>query len=270
MLCRAPAPPLRPFVRLLWASEESDVPEGAGDRERLLPTGAVHLALRTEGDPVRVFASTDDPEGRALGHAVVGGARAAPYVRDVSRGGRSVGAMLEPGAARVLFGATAGELAGRHTPLGDLWGGTASDPRERVALAGAPERRLEALEAILLARLPRVRGLHPAVAEALWLLAARPDVGRAVARSGYSHRRFIALFREDVGLAPKLYCRVLRFQAALARLRASPQASLGEVALEAGYADQAHLNRDFLELAGVTPGGYRRLAPRSPNHVPVG
>jgi AraC-like DNA-binding protein len=270
MPCRPPSPPLRPFVRLLWASGDSEAApaQGAG-RERLLPTGAMHLAFRTAGDPVRVFASPEDPSGRALGHAVVGGARAAPYLRDLSPAARSVGAMLEPGAARLLFGATADELSGRHTALGDLWGpSAASEARERIALAGPAERRLAVLEALLLARLPRVRGLHPAVAEALSLLSARPDVRAAVARSGYSHRRFIALFREAVGLAPKLWCRVRRFQAALSRIRGSA-VSLAEVAAAAGYADQAHLNRDFAELAGLSPGRYRSLSPRDPNHVPV-
>jgi AraC-like DNA-binding protein len=268
MISRPPCPPLRPFVRLLWATEEGDA-SPAGGRERLLPTGAMHLALRTAGEPVRVFAGAADVQGTVLGHAVVGGARTAPYLRDVSRSARSVGAMLEPGAALLLFGAAAGELAGRHTSLPDLWGAAASETRERIALAGAPSRQLEVLEAILLARLPRVRGIHPAVAEALSALAVRPDVGAAVARSGYSHRRFIELFREAVGLAPKAYCRVLRFQRAVTRIHAAPDVSLGEVAAQVGYADQAHLSRDFLELSGTSPGRYRRAAPLHPNHLPL-
>jgi AraC-like DNA-binding protein len=269
MMRRSPSRALRPFVRLLWASEGSDAVAGEPGRERLLPTGSMHLVFRTAGDPVRLFTSALDLPGRPLGHAVVGGARAAPYLRDLSPGVRSAGAMLEPGASRLLFGAGADELAGRHTWLGDLWGSRAtSEALDRIALAGAPERQLAELESLLLARLPRVRGLHPAVAEGLALLAAAPDVRRAVARTGYSHRRFIALFREAVGLAPKLYCRVMRFQSALARIRAS-RGTLAGVAADSGYADQAHLDREFAELAGISPGSYRSLAPREPNHVPL-
>jgi AraC-like DNA-binding protein len=260
---------LRPFVRLLWASEASDGAAREAGRERLLPTGSMHLVFRTAGEQVRLFGSDVDPAGRPLGHAVVGGARAAPYLRDLSPGVRSVGAMLEPGASRLLFGAGADELAGRHTSVEDVWGSpAASEALERIALAGAPERQLAELESLLRARLPLVRCLHPAVAEGLALLAAAPDVRRAVARSGYSHRRFIALFREAVGLAPKLYCRVLRFQSALARIRSS-RGTLAEVAAGSGYADQAHLTREFAELAGISPGFYRSLAPRDPNHVPL-
>jgi AraC-like DNA-binding protein len=76
-------------------------------------------------------------------------------------------------------------------------------------------------------------------------------------------------FREAVGLTPKLYCRVLRFQRALRQLAEHPRIAWIDTALNAGYSDQAHFNRDFRELAGLTPGQYRALAPISANHVPL-
>ena len=90
-----------------------------------------------------------------------------------------------------------------------------------------------------------------------------------VDESGYSHRQFIALFRRAVGLAPKVYCRVLRLQRALVRLAARPDASLVELAMDAGYSDQPHLNRDFRELAGMAPGQYRDRSPSFSHHVPI-
>jgi AraC-like DNA-binding protein len=230
----------------------------------------MHLALRAGGPPVRLFAGDADLAGFTLGHAVVGGARAAPYLK-AALPGPSAGAVLEPGAARALLGATAAELAGRHTALDDLWGARAvAVARERLAEAPDAAARLDTLERALLARLRgAVRLLHPAVAEALLGLRTSPSVAAAVARTGYSHRRVIALFREEVGLAPKAYARVLRFQRAVALLAGRPAAPLGELALRAGYADQAHLGREFLALAGLSPGRYRRADPAFPNHLPV-
>src|SRR5690606_32743800 len=189
------------------------------------------------------------------------------YVRDVSRRSCSVGAMLQAGASRPLFGVSAAELAGRHTPLEELWGSAAPGVRERLLELRTPERQLHYFEMLLLRRLPRVRGLHPAIAGALGCLAAGADVQGIVADSGYSHRHFIALFEQAVGLTPKRYARVLRFKAVLAKLAAEPEHSLAELALAAGFSDQPHFNKDFRQMAGISPREYRRMLPRFPHHV---
>jgi AraC-like DNA-binding protein len=176
--------------------------------------------------------------------------------------------MLHPGTAGLLFGGSAAELAGAHTPLEDVWGPRAAAARERLLEARSAERRLDLFEMLLLERLPRVRGLHPAVAEALGKLGACPVHG-VVAESGYSHRRFITLFADAVGLTPKRYARVLRFKQVLARMAAAPNEPLAQLALAAGYSDQAHFNRDFREMAGISPTRYLSAAPEQPHHVPI-
>ena len=180
-----------------------------------------------------------------------------------------MGAQLLPGSAELLFGVPADELAGRHTPLEDLWGHSAVETRERLLEGGSLEQQLEMFESFLVARLPRVRGLHPAVAHALERFSTTADVREVVRQTGYSHRRFIELFSRAVGLTPKLYCRVLRFQHVVELTAAKQSASWIDVALAAGYSDQSHFNRQFREFAGVTPGEYDELSPLSPNHVPI-
>jgi AraC-like DNA-binding protein len=232
-----------------------------------------HLALRLGSTPLCVFDSVDASVSRTVSTAVVGGARASFYVRDVSQAVSTVGAMLEPGAASLLLGVPAEELAGHHTPLDALWGSTVESMRAQLAEAPSLPARLTLFERLLSARLPRLRGLHPAVAEGLMRLAHEADVAAAVAASGYSHRRFTTLFRAAVGLPPKLFCRVQRFTRALREAEAgSTHArphSWSALALAAGYSDQAHFNRDFREFTGLTPGRYRALAPTFAHHVPL-
>lgn len=261
MIRRAPRRELSPFIARLWASDDA----ARGDRELVLPTGAMHVVIRLD-EPLRVFEGPRTELPRTIGHAIVGGARATAYVRDVSRPVCSVGAQLRPGAAELLLGVPALDLAGCHTRLDELWGRFADELRERLAAVGDSRRRLDAFEAALLARLPRVRAIHPAVAHALARFAASDDVGAVVDDVGYSHRRFIALFRDAVGLAPKRYCRVQRLQRAIAGI---PTSSLAEVAVDAGYSDQSHLNREFRELAGLSPGEYRTRVPAASHHVPL-
>jgi transcriptional regulator GlxA family with amidase domain len=79
----------------------------------------------------------------------------------------------------------------------------------------------------------------------------------ALARElGWSHRRLIVRFREQVGLTPKALARVIRFDRVVSELRSSRARPLAEIAVGCGYFDQAHLNRDFRDLAGTTPNAF--------------
>jgi AraC-like DNA-binding protein len=269
-LIRPPRPALRPFIQSLWAIDEAGGVRPAGSaREHVVPTGAMHLVFRLSGDALRLFDSEEDLDGRLVGTAVVGGARPRFYIRDVSKPLCSVGAQLRPGAAMVLFGSHAGELAERHTALEDLWGQRVASMRDRLGEARSLEQRLDALEELLAERLPTVRGLHPAVAQALHRLASATHVHEVVRESGYSHRRFIELFVRAVGLTPKVYCRVRRFQRVLRLAHVPGPESWASVAAAAGYSDQSHFNREFRDCVGITPTEYRGIAPRSVHHVPV-
>jgi AraC-like DNA-binding protein len=229
----------------------------------------MHVVVRLGNVPLRLFAADDDHEGHVVGTAVVGGARASYYVRDVSQPLCSVGAMLLPGAAFALFGARADELAGRHTALDELWSAGELDAlRARLSVARSHVDRLDVFETLLAARMPRVHGLHPAVAQGLRDIRASRPVHDVVRRSGYSHRGFVVLFSGAVGLTPKRYARVLRFQRALGRAARGEDGWAG-IAADLGYSDQAHFNREFREFTGVTPSRYRLLAPRPLHHLPV-
>lgn len=252
---RIPRAGLQPFVSLIWASDGLATARYAQPRyEHALPGGAMHLVFRLTDDPLRILDGGSDARPQAIAGAMIGGARSRYYLREMAAPSCSVGAVLRPGAAALLFGAPADEFAERHTPLD----------------AANAEARLALLEAALLARLPRVCGMHPAIAAMLADLHALPSVAAAVQRSGLSHRQFIAQFRHAVGLAPKTWLRVCRFQRALQVLRHDKSCALATLSVAAGYSDQAHFNREFLEFTGVTPVAYQRQAPREANHLPVG
>jgi hypothetical protein len=226
MLRRQPIPALRPFVKVLWVSHSSGRVAGSiRYRERVLPTGDMHLVFRSGGYPLRVLDEQDDRLGHAFGHALVGGVRSGFYLREVAPGGPSVGAQLRPGACLPLFGAPANELAARHTALEDLWGADAMFVHDRIFSARDAAQQLDIFEAMLVEHLPRVRGVHPAVAQALAGFSATSSVDAMVAASGYSHRHFIQLFEHETGLTPKRFCRVQRFRKLLADAAAFPALS---------------------------------------------
>jgi methylphosphotriester-DNA--protein-cysteine methyltransferase len=155
-------------------------------------------------------------------------------------------------------------------PLEALWGVAAARRlREQLLAAPTPEARLLLAEAALVARLGAPPARHPAVTHALARLDGG-DVGvrAVVADAGYSARRFISLFTDAVGLTPKLYQRVRRFQQLLARIRHGRRDWVA-LALDSGFFDQAHLIRDFRAFSGLTPRAYLAAGGEWQNHVPL-
>lgn len=266
-LRRAPVAELGAVVASVWVSPRAP---GGARREHVLPTGRMHLVVRL-GRPVGIV---DGGITRWIGSAVVGGARATFYEKE-SEPAVAVGAELLPFASLALFGVPADELAERHTRLDDLWGVEARRLAARLgdtlADIDPSEAALAVLEAALLDRLHHAgsRSFPPALVSLVRHFDPEVPIAEHVARSGLSHRVFVARFRAAIGLAPKEYAGVLRFQRSLDAL-ADPARSHADAALDAGYADQPHYCRDLVRRAGVTPEGYRASPRAGKNHVLVG
>src|SRR5262249_53430653 len=109
---------------------------------------------------------------------------------------------------------------------------------------------------------------HPAVPYAVAELGKQRTVASVVDRLGLSPRRFIEVFRDEVGVTPKAFSRVRRFQRVLGLVEDATDVDWSAVALDAGYFDQAHFNHDFREFAGVSPSMYLKYR-ASRNHIAV-
>jgi AraC-like DNA-binding protein len=249
---RPPTPPLAHFVEYVWASQGAP----AHAKERIVPTGTLELAVVVDHG-----ARIDDTVGGEWGFsgAVVSGAYRRPFTFDTREDSSVVGVHFKPGRAGMILGLPPGELTDRHVDLDALWGRRARELRERLCAATTTDQRFAILEAELVARLDQ-RRVHPAVAYALDALA-RPEarVGDIAKGAGLSQRRLIELFTAAVGITPKRFGRIRRFQRAAALAR-SAAIDWTRVAHDCGYYDQAHLIRDFRELAEVTPSDLMRAS----------
>jgi AraC-like DNA-binding protein len=267
---RPPDPALAPWVSCVWLTDVPAIGAAASRRERAVPSGGVHLVLRLDDTRIRIFDDLDDRLGRSFS-AVIGGARSSFHVREVAPGARSIGIQLRPGAAGVVLGVRPGELAERHTALEDLWGREARVLRDRLRELRAGTAQLRLLEQAVVARLQPRFAPHPAVQHALARFGGEAtgwQVAPVRRDTRLSHRRFVQLFRRDVGLGPKQLCRVLRLGHAL-RLATGGTRTWAEVASAAGYCDQSHLVRELRTIAGVSPTEWAALSGRHPHHIPV-
>ncbi len=179
---------------------------------------------------------------------------------------------FKPGGARLFLPMPAAELANQVVDPSCLFGTAAGDLREQLQAARTNDERVRILERFLLVRACSQHAPHPAVRFALTSFQdgnARRSISEVTTQLGMSPKRFISLFEEAVGLTPKVFCRVRRFQEVLQRTTREQPVRWTDLALEAGYFDQAHFIHDFQAFAGLTPSAYLAQRGEYRNHVPL-
>jgi AraC-like DNA-binding protein len=176
----------------------------------------------------------------------------------------SIDLELTPLGAWSVLGLPLGELEGQTVRLEDAFGAAGRRLVEQLQDTRDWDIRFDVVERFLLARADAGPRPTPAVAWALsrlWRTGGRERIDALAVHLGCSRRYLHARFREQVGLPPKTVARLIRFGAVRRRIERAP-ARWADVAYECGYADQSHLNRDFRDLAGTTPGDFlTRLLP---------
>ncbi|NOK19851.1 helix-turn-helix domain-containing protein [Corallococcus carmarthensis] len=233
-------------VRVLWRGPSQDA-------YVRLPDGTVELV-------VRVTSTTCDVHALGPREQVV---RKAPSEVPPD----TLGIQFKPGGAYPFFGLPMSELAQRSLSIDTLWG-KADGARLRASLAAAPtsQARLHTLETALVDRLHRDDVYEPAAAylvrRGIRLLSGAVELPRVadLARTlGVSERHLRRAFDDVLGMGPKSYARIVRFQRALqASARQGTRPDWGSIAAGAGYYDQAHLIADFRAVLGTTPGAWAR------------
>jgi AraC-like DNA-binding protein len=264
-----PRSPLAAFVRCFWYSEGAPQTHS---REALMPNGEPTIVITLHEDPIFVYDADHLQKYQTFRHAVLIGARSEPSVIDTKQEDCVFGIQFQPGGAFPFFHAPAAELHNQHFALEDFWKSSVSELRERLLEAPSAAAMAAFAEKFLFARLVRPLELHPAVAYARDQFCSAPHtsaMSAVLGRIGLSQRRFIQLFRSQVGLRPKEFCRVRRFQRVLGAVHGSAGVDWAQVALDCGYYDQSHFIHDFRAFSGFTPEQYLTRATEHLNHVPL-
>ena len=262
-------PPLSEFVALFWLYEGVAAPHA---KERVLPTGTMELVINLREDTLRVYDRQDYTRFQSFRGSVLCGAHSEFFVIDTASQAAIMGVHVKPGGAFPFLQRPAGEVHNTHVSLDTLWGAKAPALRERLLSATTPETRFCILEQFLFAQASRPLARHPAVAAALKELQCVPQtrtLSDLVEHIGLSPRRFIQVFRAEVGLTPKLFCRIQRFQEVVRRIGRGQPVDWLDVALACGYFDQAHFIHDFRAFSGLTPTTYLAQGSEHLNHVPL-
>jgi AraC-like DNA-binding protein len=209
----------------------------------VMPSPHLHVVIRY-GD--RIPGGVD---------AHVMGARQHAYRKRIRGGQRTVFARLAPGALGRVLGASPKDLAGRAVALGDLWGQRASDQLlEQLVDIVDPEVAARILaEALSMRCMPARAAPRQRLVQAALARLEHQDVAGVACSLGVSPRHLRRIFQDEVGLSPKSYSRLCRFDHAWRSAARTPDAPWSSIAADAGYCDQAHLISEFRSIAGAPP-----------------
>jgi AraC-like DNA-binding protein len=264
---RVPRPPLDACVDVIWVYRNDP---SARTLERILPTGAAQLIVNLKEDETRLY----DPERPSQYVTNVGtilaGVRAGYQVIDTAEQEFVAGVAFRAGGSAMFTDVPATETRDVDVPLECLWSRQrAVDLRDQLLEARCLDGQLDIMERALRATLRSSR-THPAIAFALKTFDRVPvatSIGTVTDAVGMSAKRFIEQFKVHVGVTPKRYCRIRRFQQVVARVHRGRHVDWLRVALDCGYFDQAHFIHEFRSFSGLTPTAYQSAKTPFQNHV---
>jgi AraC-like DNA-binding protein len=247
----SPAGRLAPFVRRTVATARAF----DGPTFERLPSGEVDLVARFTGAGVLLD---------VIGARTSALSKAAPA--DVRR---AIVMRFKAGGAYPFFGIPISELTDRTLSLDALWGGDGARLCDALARTSEAADGVKLLEQALVTHLGQAKLFEPAAATSVRRAvrqireSSEPvRIAELASELGVSARNLRRAFHDVVGMGPKAFARVVRFQRALRAARSGAQPEWGAIANAAGYYDQSHLIAEFRALAGLTPAALLARAPR--------
>ena len=250
-----PQSPLRGFIERFWYWKGHTVSHSL---ERILPTATVELVI--------------DLGSARTSKSVISGPRSKSSIIQRTAQDELLGIHFKPGGAFPFLRPPLGELHNIHIGIDDLWGEEqASQLLYLLHQAGRTESRFQILEDWMMKAISHPLNHHTAVTFAIPELKRNlnPSMSQVAANVNLSQRRFIQVFSNEVGLTPKLFSRIQRFNRVLRSAAFSGDVDWLDIAMSFGYFDQAHLIHDFREFSGLTPTEYLGLRTEHLRHVRV-
>jgi AraC-like DNA-binding protein len=267
---RSPHPALCPFIKSLWYARD---PNATHRHERVLPTGRAQIVISLARDYLTDANHPTNPFEHTA-PAIFLGIYSRHQQIDTIDLTELIGAVFHPAGTLPFFPANTRHFTNCETSLDDIWGNSLPSLRDQLRQAPTPNQKFATLEADLLDRLQRSKTPRrdPIIDFALTHLHDSPGtttITELTRTTGLSPRRLSERFNEQVGVSPKLYCRIQRFQQAVQQMHQGTDINWAELALICGYYDQSHFANDFRAFSGFCATAYSATNRIWANHIPI-
>jgi AraC-like DNA-binding protein len=266
----APAFPLNQFIDVFIYFERV---EHGHTVDRFLPNGDTEILIDFHDTPQYLYDNQTLKEIQACNHVWASGLRTEPITIPSGNGAAMMVIAFKKGMAAPFFPFPMDEIRDSVVDADLVWGSEFGELRESLLAEKNVDRRFVMVEEFLLARYQSKLDLNPCVAFAVGEMIERPDalsIRRMNEQIGYSQKHFTDMFRKQIGITPKAYLKILRFQKAVRTIDAVPEIDWGSIASECGFYDQAHFIHDFKHFSGFTPEEYSKIHTHYQKYIPVG
>jgi len=264
-----PQPPLSQFVENIWLVQGF---VAGYTREKILPDGAIELIIDFDSQPKTIFEDETSTRFRTVKKAWISGERTRYIVIGAATNDSMVGIRFRPGGAYPFFRFPISELSESVTELDLIWGRLVDEIRDELAAIESPDDRLLRLESFLLRQVQRSLEPNRLIAFAVNQLQHSPQflaIRDLASTIGITQKHLISQFEKVVGLRPKSFARVCKFQKVVNLIEQKDQIEWSTLALDCGYYDQAHFIREFQSFSGLNPSTYVTQRGEYVNFVPI-
>ncbi len=241
--------------------------------DRFLPDGNTEIIIDFADAPKYIYDNQTLREIQACHRVWASGVRTEAISIPSGRHSALLVISFRKGMAYPFFPLPMDEMADRVVDADLLWGNDFAFLREQLLGIKEIDLKFETVESFLLGHFPGKLVGNPAVDYALAEIIRQPDQISLAGLSqhiGYSQKHFIGMFKRQVGITPKAYLKIIRFQKAITAIERRREVNWAIISQDCGFYDQPHFINDFKVFSGFTPAEYTRAKNGVLNYVPVG
>ncbi len=264
-----PNPPLDQFVDFFYYHENYQ-PDHSIDR--FLPNGNVEIIIDLDDRPKYIYDNESLEAIQSCRYIWASGVRTKPISIHSGKESAMMVVYFKKGMAYPFFPLPMNEMADRVVDANLLFPAEFGFLREKLLAEKDIDARFRLTEEFLIDSYLSKLSINECVSFAIDQIIIRPDqinLGNLYQKIGYSQKHFTEMFKNHVGVTPKAYTKILRFQKAIGEVEAEGDTNWALIANDCGFYDQAHFINDFKFFSGFTPEDYLRRKNGILNYVPV-
>lgn len=243
--------------------------------DRFLPDGNTELIFNLTEKPQFIYHNETLQEIQTCHQAWVSGVRTRPITIPSGKGSKMLIVAFKKGKAHPFYPLPMNELTDFVAEADLVFGRSVLNLREQLLASSSIDRMFLLVERFLLRQAGNALASENTcrcVEYAVSSITSRPNrlgLRQLSDQIGYSQKHFISLFKQRVGLAPKQYLKIMRFQKAVLEIEKDTSMNWSQIALHNGFYDQAHFIHEFRAFSGFTPGEYVKRKSALLNYIPV-